>query len=239
MKKLIVLLMMIHNLLASAQNCTGPGHSSHFADSWESCSQKQSPNSIRGVSNWVLFDLGDQYTLEESHFWNYNGLNETDKGIKDMTIDYSLDGINWIELDSFSLQEATGLNSYEGEQISFTEAFTCQYILITSLDTWGNSCAGLSEVKFNIEENVLKDVFLNSEGITLFPNPTDGLFTIMGNINLFDVEIIDSTGSVYQNLSGQSSPLTIDLSSLPNGLYFIRIVQHANPTVQLQKIIKQ
>jgi len=85
------------------------------------------------------------------------------------------------------------------------------------------------------------DVTLDESCITLHPNPTPGLFTVTGNLGNFDIDILNSNGTVYQQLSGNTE-LTVDLSALPNGLYYIRIVK-GNPSyngnLYMQKILKQ
>jgi len=241
MKEIKILLLLISVQLLQGQNCTGPGHSTNEADNWSSCIESQNPNSSRVDSHWVLYDLGYTYNLGNSHFWNYNVTGETDKGIQELTIDYSSDGQNWTELGMMSLLEATGASDYEGEAGIDFGGVGCRYVLITSTATWGASCAGLSEVRFDITSTDinLRDVYIDDITIELYPNPTEGFFTIEGNLSYYNIAILDAAGAIYMTLTGQSSPITIDISALPAGLYFVSLSHISNSNLCLQKILKQ
>ena len=82
------------------------------------------------------------------------------------------------------------------------------------------------------------DLEVQQESLILYPNPTSGFFTIKGSFTNYAIEILSSDGMVYQDLSDQSSPIEIDLSALPAGLYFVRVVNNLNQNVSLQQIIK-
>ena len=43
---------------------------------------------------------------------------------------------------------------------------------------------------------------------------------------------------VYQDLSNQNSPIEINLSMLPAGLYFVKVVNGQNNNISFEKIIK-
>ncbi|MBB77675.1 MAG: hypothetical protein CL844_01580 [Crocinitomicaceae bacterium] len=43
---------------------------------------------------------------------------------------------------------------------------------------------------------------------------------------------------VYQDLSNQNSPIEINLSMLPAGLYFVKVVNGQNNNISFKKIIK-
>ena len=82
------------------------------------------------------------------------------------------------------------------------------------------------------------DMEVGSECILLYPNPTAGFFKIRGEFSNYSIQILSSDGTVYQDLSDQSSPIEIDLSSLPVGLYFVKVVNALNQNVSIQQIIK-
>jgi len=82
------------------------------------------------------------------------------------------------------------------------------------------------------------DVILSDQCIELYPNPTPGKFTIQGILINFEIQIIDSNGNVYQTWNQSSGEIEIDLSSLPIGLYFIRIEHKNSVQVYLQSMIK-
>ena len=131
--------------------CNTANYSTNEKDSWLSCEKSLNPNSRRGNSHWLQYDLGYVYKLGSSKFWNYNGTNLTGRGFKQVAIDYSSDGIRWTEAGTFQLPEANGETNYEGVAGLDLSEISARYILITALTNWdGGSCAGLSEVKFNV-----------------------------------------------------------------------------------------
>ncbi len=82
------------------------------------------------------------------------------------------------------------------------------------------------------------DLALLQQSIELFPNPTVGLFQIGGLTTAYDIKILNGSGQVYQSLNSSSGLIQIDLSDLPNGLYFISILSIASNALSFQKIIK-
>lgn len=241
MKSILIVAFTLVCHLIIGQNCTGPDHSINVSDSWLSCTENQNPNPYRGNTHWIMYDLGYDYKLGGTHFWNYNVDGNTNSGMRTISIDYSIDGVNWIELEEFELQEASEMSTYAGEAGPSFGGVTCRYILITAVDSWGNACVGLSEVMFDIDYTsaVLSDVQVDHSGITFYPNPTEGLFIVSGLVNLYDINVQDNNGNTIQNLNNKSSPISIDLSLLPSGIYFINIVRTNNPSLCMKKIIKQ
>lgn len=51
-----------------------------------------------GSDNWMRLDLGAVYPLGKLLVWNYNQPGATDKGVKNVQIQYSLDGASWTTL---------------------------------------------------------------------------------------------------------------------------------------------
>lgn len=71
--------------------------------------------------------------------------------------------------------------------------------------------------------------------ITLFPNPTTGLITIQHPMEAKQLAIYDMMGKLVSQTKVEGSSQTeIDLSSMPNGIYFLRMDGYAT-----QKIAKQ
>jgi hypothetical protein len=85
----------------------------------------------------------------------------------------------------------------------------------------------------------IKDPVFTNNGITIFPNPNSGNFTIKSNVKLNSVEIYNLTGElIYTNFNLKSlSSVDINLSNLQKGIYFARIQQAKQ--VMTEKIIIQ
>lgn len=79
---------------------------------------------------------------------------------------------------------------------------------------------------------------VQSDGLVLMPNPTNGIFRVQGEFSNYSIQIIRPDGTIYQELSGQQSPIDIDLSALPNGLYFIKVINGLNSNIAIEQIIK-
>lgn len=76
-----------------------------------------------------------------------------------------------------------------------------------------------------------------ASSINIYPNPTNGMFTIYGNAT--SVEVYNMLGEVVFILANHKQQLTneIDLSNAPKGIYFVRLYQ--GTTVATQKIVVQ
>ncbi len=81
------------------------------------------------------------------------------------------------------------------------------------------------------------DVCLD-EFITLYANPVVNEFRLKGLLEDYFINILNSDGTLYQDISSLKTYDIIDLNNLPSGLYFISILHKTNNQVSMQKIIK-
>jgi len=102
-----------------------------------------------------------------------------------------------------------------------------------------NDDNGDSRVFFETDITNGTDVLLDQNSITVYPNPTLGYFQIEGTLANYQIEILDSMGNTVQNLNSTGNSLTIDISSLSAGLYFIQIIHNNNGILSIQKILKE
>lgn len=120
--------------------------------SWQSCSSAANPNPARNAANhWIKYSFDDIYKFNSSRIWNYNVNNETDKGLRQVVIDYSMDGINWSSLGGvYNWPQAPGLADYSGFVGPNFNDVKAKYILFSALNNHGDpSCSGFSKVTFN------------------------------------------------------------------------------------------
>ena len=63
--------------------------------------------------------------------------------------------------------------------------------------------------------------------IAIYPNPSKGIFNIeMGSILPKTIEVYDLTGKIVyskKDFSNSSDLITLDLSAISNGIYFVKI----------------
>lgn len=148
--KFILFTFFFSNYVLAQQDCYDNTHSVTVNDSWLSCNTSVNPNALRGTGHWIMYDLGYIYNLTTTHFWNYNVAGQQGQGIKDCIIDFSTDGSNWINATTFQLAQATGNSSYGGVSGPNLGGINARYVLLTASSSWGSSCAGLSEVRFDL-----------------------------------------------------------------------------------------
>ena len=116
-------------------------------NNWLSCSTSPNANPARPEGHWIMYDLGERYELHQTQIWNYNVLNETNKGFENVVIDYSDDGTNWTEYGSYTWPMAPGSSGYSGFPGPDFQGTYARYVLLTCLDT-EPSCKGLGKVAF-------------------------------------------------------------------------------------------
>ena len=108
---------------------------------------------------------------------------------------------------------------------------------------WSGAEDGLSIDTYVVELPVFEsaaetsDVLLHNDSIKHHVSPNPNNFVIKGITANYNIDILTSTGSVYQSLDS-TDDITIDLSSLPNNTYFIKIELKSNSSVCFKKIIK-
>lgn len=136
-----------NNLFAQ---CYSDRHNTTWFHGWESCEMSNNPNSARGVSHWIMYDLGYIYKLEKVHFWNVNDPDNLQDGVKKVIFDYSMDGSSWVEFGEQSFEMATGQSIYEGQEAFSFGGIKARYLLMTVVENWGGQCAGFGEIKIGV-----------------------------------------------------------------------------------------
>lgn len=122
--------------------------------SWVSCYPAPNPNPARSTSqHWIKYDFDDIYKFKEARVWNYNVLSQTNKGFKQVVVDYSVDGTTWLPLGgTYNWPQAPGLVDYSGFVGPNFNNAKAKYILISALNNHGNAtCAGFSKITFDAE----------------------------------------------------------------------------------------
>lgn len=139
---------MLMNISLSSQ-CTDD--SNLWAKSWTSCQKIFNPNPIRPQSHWILYEFNTNHYIDSSHIWNSNRPGESNQGIKDVIVDYSLDGDSWVELGSYTISQAPESDSYIGVSGPNFGNTYIKKILVTVLNTHGDGdCATIGEMIFSV-----------------------------------------------------------------------------------------
>ena len=192
------------------------------------------PNPDRGMSHWIMFDFGDLYTLGQMQIWNMNAYERTDEGISEAIIDYSIDGINWIEWGTFDLAEAEASSFYEGQEGPNLGLLTAQYMIITAINNHGGDCYGLAEIKIEtagVSTDTEDLVALGIEQLLVYPNPADMSSQLsVSSENKFSavLQITDIGGRIISEkqiiINSGNNTYDIDTSELTSGQYNVQII---------------
>lgn len=236
MKKLILLIVafvMVQHMIMS--QCFPNRHSTNFFDGWISCEPALNPNPVRGISHFIMYDFEKIYKLGQMQIWNSNDPSHLDWGMRDVAIDYSIDGVTWETAGEFTFPQASGLSTYEGDAGPFLNDIEARYILITGLTNYGGKCFGLSEFRVSGEEVVIvTDVEnvaqLECVDISIYPNPfTDKMTMVLKPGCSGDLRYIfyDALGHQIKTdkaslTSGQEKAIDIG-HDLPAGTYLLNI----------------
>jgi hypothetical protein len=107
---------------------------------------------------WIEFSFDKAYDISNMWVWNYNAYYGSNIGLKDVTIDYSTDGVTWNSLGNYELAQAAVYQSiwYDGnyrttnsDDIAFG-GVSAKYVVISATSNWGSPVGkyGLAEVRF-------------------------------------------------------------------------------------------
>ena len=119
-------------------------HSSDNNDMWTATQDPNGPEMIQ-------FEFDRLYKMHEMRVWNYNLSFESFLGLgaKDVTIEYSADGVDWMAFGDVELPQAPGQATYTGSAVSL-DGIPAKFIRLVINSTWlSTEQVGLSEVRFS------------------------------------------------------------------------------------------
>ncbi|PKV50910.1 putative secreted protein (Por secretion system target) [Aquimarina sp. MAR_2010_214] len=120
----------------------------------------------------------------------------------------------------------------DGEPLNDGDPFNCFF----DFDSSGNNTIDFGFFDPNATL-VIKDVHENR--IQIFPNPVLNELTIKSNSNLYQIKIFDLLGQIHRTINPTKATEKINLSTLPKGLYLIKLIDEMNNFLKVQRIIKQ
>ena len=90
---------------------------------------------------------------------------------------------------------------------------------------------GQTSLSTEVDENV------SSAFATLHPNPTNGMVNIFG-LNLKQAEVLNALGQRVATAKGEGDQVTVDISDLPTGVYFVNITDEDGRKC-VRKVVKE
>ena len=99
-----------------------------------------------------------------------------------------------------------------------------------------------STVTLHLSVSIAVAEFSDMEVFSLYPNPTTGKCMLVGqNIDIqgraTEIQLSELTGKVIRIVSPIDNPTLLDLSSLPSGIYIVKIIQN-DRVIQVLKVCK-
>ncbi len=119
-------------------------HSTTPADMWLGSPAGEEPM-------WIQYAFGRPYKLHEIIVWNYNTEFEMilGFGIREITVEYSTDGVDWTSLTDVELAQATAMSTYAANTTIDGGGVEAQYVRFIIHSSYGGMGQyGLSEVRF-------------------------------------------------------------------------------------------
>lgn len=212
-----------------------------WEDVWTSCQTSPSPNPIRTQSHWLQYDLGHLYPLASLHIWNANQPDLTDRGIREMILDYSEDGQAWTEWGMIQVPQAPGKNYYSGFQVADFGVLRARYLLFTVTQSWGASdCVSLHEVSMKVAPFPLPE----DQQIWLYPNPSREQVTVRFEMNEWEniqLDVLTLIGQSvwHEELSverGEHRHL-IHTGDLVPGVYLVYVRGRGGRVIGVEKLV--
>jgi uncharacterized delta-60 repeat protein len=148
--------------------------------------------------------------------WNYNGSNY-DFALVRYNADGSLD--NTFDSDG-KVTTAIGSGDDEGNSVTIQSDGK---IVVAGYSVNGSN-SDFALVRYNGSATSTGLASLSSDqSISIFPNPGNGIFTIQCPVTISDLEIVNECGEKCISTTVNSQQETINLSSQPNGIYFLQL----------------
>jgi len=204
--------------------CLENNHSAFENEGWLSCEKSISPITELGNQHWILYDFGYEYVIDSVFIWNYNVWGKTDFGVKDIRIDYSTDKTNWINAGTYTIEQSPGSWKYQGVSGPTLDHIQVRYLLVTALNNWSDdaSCAGISEIKFNISEETATEEEVDIITLSISPNPASEIITVDLPENINYIQIVNSQGqTTYQSDVKNLNQISISVAAYPDGIYHV------------------
>ena len=215
-KYLLTLLITVISTLLSGQ-CESYDYDNIFDASWKSCVRTQHPG-LDSAIHWIQYDLGYIRYLSNTHFWNFNIENDTETGAKEIDIYTSIDENFWTFAGTDTLDEASGLDSYEGQAGPDLYSISARHILIAIRNNHGGVCTGLSEVRIDFADNQCSDTELQMELSQIF----------CGNSTISNVNLTPIGGNAPYSFIWSSGQNSSYVDSISPGDYQILVIDSIN-----------
>ena len=77
----------------------------------------------------------------------------------------------------------------------------------------------------------------SSAAFSVYPNPIEAILNIRGDLAGHRVELVNAAGQVVRRVNYGTTNITLDVADLAPGLYLLRVVNPADHSLQVKKIL--
>jgi len=198
---------------------------------------------IKSNTEWQpLSNLGLSYNWNIEMFVNIPP-DSGARGLSYFVLYKSVDAVNYAPIDSINYipgQMEYNARDYDVELTWYW--YKLNAVWADSGDTCISAYAksykmpSLDYITVDFTEGIEEET--SKSPITVYPNPTTNTFTISSEVPFSKVAIYDVTGQVvYNKPVSNSKSLTVDISNLNDGIYFVKVATKSG--LITRKIVKQ
>ena len=155
---------------------------------------------------------------------NWSTASETNNDF--FTVERSVDGIHF---QTLSIIDGAG-----------TSSSVLHYTCIDANPTAGTLYYRLKQTDFDGAERMFPIISVatsqKEEVISVFPNPSNGVFTVTGTVAGSDLRVTDLAGKTLFQKAADDGKTELDIGNLKEGIYLLKM--RTNERIQTKKIIK-
>ena len=171
-----------------------------------------------------------------------------DPGPRDYKLQYSIESEVWIDIPDGTIIAENDWTTSAIENLALpTECNDNEMLqirwLMTSNEASGSGGAVLESGKNKIENVFVRGEVINGVNdfstesqISVYPNPTNGMLKVSSENEIEMIQVFTIFGEVKRTLKMSNTEIKIDLTDLPDGVYFLTTTFKNNASQQINKI---
>ena len=122
---------------------------------------------------------------------------------------------------------------------SFDQISRNLYVSIGGVDTLQGTYQFPPVIEvYQFPDQITSTIMTEQDHIEIFPNPTANFFIIAGDLDNYQLKILNSTGQILQEKSLSGFQETVDITDFPQSFLFIQVIHNSNQEIFVQKILK-
>ncbi len=199
------------------------------------------------VTNMADFLSPDYSISTVDRFWTLDANGYTTKPTPNITMTYQRSGASEIAVPNYIVETTLIAQRFNTSLSQWDDFYGATGTDVTNSNTGAVSSGAVTPAGFYRSWSLFNDsteitsvpVVNLSSGITVYPNPGNGNFTVSGLKAGQVVQMYNYIGQLLtSNVADNSSTLQVNISSYANGIYLMRIQNRDGSAVTEKKIVK-